>query len=63
MILLYIYSNNSKILLQPKYITYVEQEKDHTYIHYTPPGYHRELEVKETIEEIQELINKSYILF
>jgi hypothetical protein len=44
-------------------MTYIEQEEDHTYIHYTPKGHHRELKVKETLEEIQEIIFKSYIPF
>lgn len=63
MILLHLYSSNSEILLQPRYMTYIEQEEDHTYIHYTPKGHYRELKVKETLEEIQEIIFKSYIPF
>lgn len=63
MILLHLYSSNSEILLQPRYMTFVEQEKDHTYIYYAPKGCHQELKVKETLKEIQELIYKSYIPF
>lgn len=63
MIILHLYSINSEILLQPKYIVFVEQEKDYTYIQYMPQGHIRELKVKETLAEIQKLIDKSYILF
>lgn len=63
MILLHIYSSNIEILLQPRYMTFVKQKEDHTYIYYSPKGCHRELTVKETLKEIQELIYKSYIPF
>ena len=62
MILLHLKSG-SDILLNPKYIFFIHKREDYTYIQYVNEHASRDLEVKETPEEIQKILNKFYFPF
>lgn len=63
MILLHLFIDDKSVLLHPKYITYVEQYTNTTSVTYTVGEKERVIVVKETPEEIQQLINIFYIPF
>lgn len=66
MILLHLYKADSEILINPKYILYVEYCTNFSKIHYSTncdKVNYITVHVKETPKEIQELINNFYIPF
>lgn len=66
MILLHLNSDEKEIIINPKYILYIEQTSVGSEIHYdTKCAYveYQTINVKETPKEILELINQFYIPF